>query len=200
MSRLTPKKSSAMTPDEILQTLRLFRTADAIAAGVSQPTLWRLVESGVVTRVDNGIFLHSKTQHPENFEFVLARMRVGAGTLVGGLTALFYYQLIEQVPEQTWLILPRSNRGTFLNYKIIRTKRDPTLEIDDHGNWQMVNIERAIIEAFRYATKIGLQIALEAARTAISESKTSESKLLKAAKNLNMRPVLLRHWEAITTK
>lgn len=97
-------------------------------------------------------------------------------------------------------MVPNSNRGTYPNYRILRTKHDPKIEIENHKTWRMVNVERSILEAFAYSTKIGYQTALTAARSALVEEKTTEDKLHKAAKRLDLWPLMTRHWEAITTK
>jgi formylmethanofuran dehydrogenase subunit A len=64
----------------------------------------------------------------------------------------------------------------------------------------MVTIERAIIEAFRYSTKMGYQTALTAARTALKERKTSEKRLNETARQLGLWSVMIKNWEAITTE
>lgn len=187
--------------EEELKRLGIFRTIDAIRAGVSQRTVSRMASAGVLERMEHGIFMHKDFERPENAEFIVACLRVGSESVVGGLTALVYYALSEQIPSQTWVMVPNSNRGTYpKTYRVLRTKHDPKVEIVDHGNWRIVTIERAIIEAFAYSTKIGYQTALAAARTAIAEEKTTDDKLYRAAKDLGLWKLMTKYWEAIVAK
>lgn len=200
---MSEKVKKANTSDSSLGELiglGVFRTAGAIEVGISQPRLSRMVASGFVEKLESGIFIHRDAEWPENLEFVVACLRVGSQSTIGGLSALFYYGLTDQAPDQTWLMVPTAGRGKYPNYRIIYTNHDPTVEVEDHGSWRVVTIERAIIEAFKYQTKLGFQTALTAARTAILEGKTTEEKLHKAAKKMRLWPTLSKNWEAIVTK
>lgn len=186
---------------EIVQRLGLFRASDAIKEGVSQRTLSRMVEAGVLTRLEHGIFLHPDFERMGEVEFILACLRFGPDAAIGGLTALSYYVLTEQVPTQTWVMVPNSMRNLYpKSYRVLRTKHDPKVEIDEHEGWRIVSTERAIIEAFVYQTKIGYQTALKAARTALFEKKITEKSLVGAAERLGCWPHIAKNWEAITTK
>lgn len=199
-TRPPSKKNRFEHRDDVLKALGIFRTADAVAKGISQPTLSRMAKEGTIERLEHGIFMHRDFAKPEHVEFIVACLRTGPDSVIGGLTALFYYVLADQVPTQTWVMVPNSNRGTYPNYRILRTKHDPKVEVDDFGTWRIVTLERSIVEAFAYATKIGYLTALTAARTAIAEEKTTDTKLHMAAKNLGLWPLMTKHWEAITTK
>ena len=188
-------------PDEILRHLGVFRTSDAISAGVSQPTVSRLAMKGVLVRLEHGLYQHKDADIDLGvLDFIVACNRIGSDSVIGGLTALFHYVLIPQVPQQTWVMLPHANRAKFPQYRIIRTKHDPKVGVENHGLYRIVTIERAIVEAFRYSTKMGYQTALTAARTALLEGKTSEKKLHETAKKLGLWQVMVKNWEAITTK
>lgn len=195
------KFSERERPEDVLRGLGVFRTADAINCGMSQPTVSRLAMKGILVRLEHGLYHHKDTDiDPSILEFCVTCIRLGADSAIGGLTALFHYVLIPQVPLQTWVMVPHKNQGKFPQYRIIHTKHDPRVGIEDHGLYRIVTIERAIIEAFRYSTKLGYQTALTAARTALKEGKTSEKKLHETAKQLGLWNVMVKNWEVITTK
>jgi predicted transcriptional regulator of viral defense system len=189
------------SPEETLRKLGVFRTADAIDAGVSQPTVSRLAMRGILIRLDHGLYHHRDTEIDlAAIDFITACARTGPDSVVGGLSALFHYGLIPQVPQQIWVLLPHTNRNKFPQYRIMRTNHDPKVGVNNEGTYRIVTIERSIVEAFKYASKLGYQTALTAARTALSEGKTSEEKMYETAKDLGLWPVMVRNWEAITTK
>jgi predicted transcriptional regulator of viral defense system len=201
MDQTAQNLSKWTSQDEVLCKLGVFRTADAIDAGISQPTVSRLAMKGVLVRLEHGFYHHRDAEiDPSALDFIVACSRLGSDSTIGGLTALFHYGLIPQVPQQTWVLIPHVNRGKFVHYRIIHTKHDPKLGVEDHGDFRIVTVERAIIEAFRYATKMGYQTALTAARTALHEGKTSEKKLNETARQLGLWHVMVKNWEAITTK
>jgi predicted transcriptional regulator of viral defense system len=187
--------------EDILLGLGVFRTADAIKSGISQPTVSRLAMKGILVRLEHGLYHHKDADiDPSILDFCVACTRMGGDSVIGGLTALFHYVLIPQVPQQTWVLVPHKNQGKFPQYRIIHTKHDPKVGVEDHGLYRMVTIERAIIEAFRYSTKMGYQTALTAARTALKERKTSEKRLNETARQLGLWSVMIKNWEAITTE
>ncbi len=201
MSLEGQKINEKKKPEEILRDLGVFRTADAINSGISQPTVSRLAMKGMLVRLEHGLYHHKDADiDPSTLDFIVACSRLGPDSVIGGLTALFQYVLIPQVPQQTWVMVPHKNQGKFPQYRIIHTKHDPKVGIESHGLYRIVTIERAIVEAFRYATKMGYQTALTAARTALQEKKTSEKKLHETAKQLGLWQVMVKNWEAITTK
>lgn len=63
----------------------------------------------------------------------------------------------------------------------------------------MTNIERTIIEALRYSSKLGPRLAINAARKALQDNLTTERKLGEMATKLKLRPVIEKFWEAIVT-
>lgn len=187
------------TPEEVLKSRRVFRTIDAVKAGIAQSTVSRLVAKGRVVKLDYGIYRHRDTVIDESkLDFIVACHRLGNDSVIGGISALFDYVLIPQVPQQIWILIPHENRGKYANYRIIHTKNDLNVAIEDHQDYRIVTIERAIVEAFRYASKIGYQIALVAARTALAEQKTTEEKIYQTAMDLGLWNVMIPHWEAIT--
>ncbi|MBI2602695.1 MAG: hypothetical protein HYW48_06545 [Deltaproteobacteria bacterium] len=89
---------------------------------------------------------------------------------------MFRHGLPPQVPDRTWVMVPPSVRSTRKLYRILRTANDPTVGVEDHRTYRIAGIERSVVEALQYATKIGLQTAISATRRAIAEGLTTEKK------------------------
>lgn len=168
--------------------------------GISQATLSRLVKEGKVHRLGHGIYAHPATEiPPEEIDFAVACARFGPNSAIGGLTALFHYGLTNQPPSQIWVIAPpeKSDHNKF--YRALRTKTSPTEGINEFRFYRMTNIERTIIEALHFSTKLGLRTAIGAARSALQQKLTTEKKLGEMATKLKLRPVLEKYWESIVT-
>lgn len=184
-----------------LRSLGVFRTAQAEEIGFSRWTLSRLADQGELVRVGRGIYHHRDAAvDPATLDYVAACVRVGPDALIGGLTSLFHYVLIEQVPTQVWVVVPTTNRGKFPQYRLLHTKHDPRSGVVEAGGFRIATVERSIVEAFAYATKIGLSIAITAGRTALREEKATEKSLWDTAEVLGRVAVLRDHWEALTIR
>ncbi len=184
-----------------LKSLGIFSTKEALGKlKISQPTLSRWATEGRIKRINRGLYIHSEfTIDPEELDFAIACNHFGPQSAVGGLSALFHYQLIEQIPQQIWMVVPssRKDQSSECKYKCLRTNTTLEFGIDNKKYFRITNIERALLEAMKFATKIGPRIVIAATRKAFEEALTTESKLGKMAKKLEMKTVLKKYWEAI---
>lgn len=182
-----------------LKKLGVFTTSEAQMLGFSQPTLSRLSTSGEIIRLEKGVFRHKDAKIDfDQLDFIVAKKHFGAQSVIGLLSALAYYGLIEQAPQQIWVLVPPSIKTNSTRYRCIRVKSNLTIGINQHKNFAVTNLERTIVEAFKYATKVGLDVALRSARLALKRKRTTATRLLKQAKELKMEKFILHHWEAIT--
>jgi predicted transcriptional regulator of viral defense system len=182
-----------------LRKMGFFKLAEAKQIGVSQPMLSRLVKQGKITRVGRGIYTHPKAKvSSEAAGFQIAQAKFGDEAAIGGLSALFYYNLIEQVPTQTWVIVTPRVWTKEKGYRLLRTKLGTDIGVEDKEGFRIVSIERALIESLRFSTKIGTATALKAVRAALKNKQTNLAKLRKMANALKLEPTLVRHIEAIT--
>jgi len=92
---------------------------------------------------------------------------------------------------------PSGERTRENGYRLIRTKTRLDKQIIDEKGYRIVTVERAVLEALKFITKIGERTAIKAAREALATRKTTEAKLAKAAKELALGAVLAKHLEVI---
>lgn len=194
-------KNKTSPPSEILRSLAIFRAADAIAAGVSQPTLSRLAADGSIVRSERGLYYHPGADlDPSEIDFAIACIKFGPRSLIGGLTSLFRHGLIPQVPDRIWVVVPSHVKSENGLYRCLRTQHEPTVGIDEHSHYRIANVERSLIEGLQFATKIGLQTVLAAIRKALAEQLTTEKKLHVMATQLGAESAFAKFWEAIATE
>ena len=58
-------------------------------------------------------------------------------------------------------------------------------------------MNRAVVDAFRYSSKIGTRTAFTSAVRAITDKKTTVSEILKTAKNLECEKMMKKHINTI---
>jgi predicted transcriptional regulator of viral defense system len=183
--------------DRLLQ-LKVFHQKEAVRAGVSAPTLSRLVKEGWILRLDQDIYRHPEADIDADTEdFIVACMKFGPQSVIGGATALFHYQIIDQAPSQIWVLVPPNKLSRSKLYRCLRTKTDLSIGVIDHGRYRITTIERSIIEAFKYATKIGLEKAIKAAKSAMSQQLTTPAKIARQARALGLESTISKYWEIL---
>ena len=184
-----------------LQSMGLFKPNDVQKKiGISQSTLSRWVDKGFINHVSRGLYIHPQSSVlPENMDFAIACSHFGFKSAIGGLSALFYYGLIEQAPEQIWLIVPpsRKDESSQKKYKCLRIHTSLRIGIDKKKFFKITNVERTLLEAMKFATKIGQRTVISSTRKALRERLTIEKKLVQMSVRLKMKNVLEKYWEAV---
>ena len=168
--------------------------------GISQSTLSRWVSKGLIKHISRGLYIHPQSSVlPEHLDFAIACSHFGLKSAIGGLSALFHYGLIEQAPEQVWLIVPsaRKDESTQKKYKCLRTHTSLRIGIDKKAYFRISNVERTLLEAMKFSTKIGQRTVISSVRKALKERLTTEKKLAQMSSRLKMKNVLQKYWEAI---
>ncbi|MEQ1641959.1 MAG: type IV toxin-antitoxin system AbiEi family antitoxin domain-containing protein [Pyrinomonadaceae bacterium] len=180
-----------------LKKLGVFTLDQGKSLGISQQDISRLVAAKELVRLGRGIYLHPKALLENDVGFQIAFSKFGSDSAIGGLSALYHYNLAEQVPGEIWVVVPAEKRTREKGYKLIRTKTRLDKQIVDEKGYQIVSVERAVLEALRFITKIGERTALKAAYEALVTRRTTEAKLAKAAKELELESILAKHLEVI---
>ncbi|HMQ02747.1 MAG TPA: AbiEi antitoxin N-terminal domain-containing protein [Pyrinomonadaceae bacterium] len=181
-----------------VKKLGVFSLAQGREIGLSQQEISRLVASKDLKRVGRGIYLHPEAKLDGNVGFQVAYAKFGPDAAIGGLSALFHYNLSEQVPGEVWVLVPPEKRTRVQGYKLLRTKTSLDKEIVDEKGYRIVTVERAILEGLKLITRIGERTAIKAAREALANRHTSEIRLARAAKELGLESVLGKYLEVIT--
>jgi predicted transcriptional regulator of viral defense system len=107
-------------------------------------------------------------------DFKIACIKFGSDSVIGGLSALFHYNLAEQVPGNVWVLVPPNKKSEDTLYRLIRTRRNLDRQIINGKGYRIVTVERAIVEGLKLALKIGERTAVKAARDALRNRQTSE--------------------------
>lgn len=182
-----------------LKNIGIFTRSQAEEMGLSHQMLSRLVEKEKIVRVGRGMYMHSEGHLGRDIDYQVACMKFGPKSVIGGLTALFHYNLIEQVPGQVWVLVPPTQVTHTRLYRLIRSKIKPERGIVSENGYRIVTVERAVLEGLKMAKKIGERTAVQAARLALATGQTTEGKLGKTAKDLGLDSVLTKYFEVITT-
>jgi predicted transcriptional regulator of viral defense system len=179
-------------------SLKVFKLKEALDVGLTRRTILKKVLNGEFLKLSHGVYLNLEADLPVDYiDFIAAISKFGENSVIGGLTALYYHNLIEQVPQQVWVIVPQNTRTTEKKYRLIRSKKTSGYGIEHHKEFRICDIDRSIAEAFKYSSKIGIRVAISATVRAIKDKKTTLTEIMKAARKLNYEKSIKKHWETI---
>lgn len=180
-----------------LKKIGIFTLAQANELGISQQSLSKLIKQEKIKRIERGVFLHPEAELDREYDFQIACAKLGSEAVIGGLSALFHYNLIEQAPKQIWVLVPPHKIIRHHSYRLFRTKIPLDKGVVTGHGFKVVTLERAIMEAFKLASKIGERTAIHACRVAIQRKQTTIKKIGMMAKELGLDSYLTKYFEAI---
>jgi predicted transcriptional regulator of viral defense system len=203
MSSTTPKTHEARAIT-FVQTKGLARARDLKAAGIPSVALTRLAKTGKLERLGHGLYRTPGAVISEN-EGLLVVARKLPNAVFCLLTALQFHGLTTQLPRQVWVSMPRSSHAPQMPYPPIRMIQVPKLILGDGVEEHMCDgmalrvygVTRTIVDCFKHRSKVGLDVALEALREALSQKKTTMDELWRQAKALRVANVMRPYLEAV---
>src|SRR5260370_1248059 len=151
-----------------------FRRRDLEPLAVSFPHLQRLVTAGRIEKVARGLYRLAAAE-PEEFETVAMVSSAVPSAIVCLLSALRIHGIGTQSPREVWIALDRKARkpaslatavrivrfsGAMLTYGV---QRRSILGVPV----SITSPARTVVDCFRYRSKLGLDVALEALREAL---------------------------------
>ncbi|MEZ9042505.1 MULTISPECIES: transcriptional regulator [unclassified Vibrio] len=138
-----------------------------------------------------------------SFAEVSARAKNGVICL---LSALRYHNLTTQAPFQLWLCIKKDDRAPKIDYPSIRIVRNR--ETEDYGVIStqvdgvpvlVTDVERTIVDCFKFRNKIGIDVAIEALTEAKRANKLDQGKLWKYAKRCRMTNIMMPYMETLSS-
>ena len=170
----------------------------ALDLGLTRSAFSKKISNGSFVKVGHGQYFNLNSNIPaEHIEFFVACRKFGKNSVIAGLSALFYHGLIDQAPQQIWLTVPHEKRTNDKKYRLIRTRKIYECGIENNKYFKICDINRAIVESFRYSAKTGSQIAFNAIIRAVKDKKTTISEILRMAEALECENIIKKHIETI---
>jgi predicted transcriptional regulator of viral defense system len=171
---------------------------------VHSHTLTPLVREGALERVSRGRYLLPDHELTEKHGLVLvaARVPAGAGCLV---SALAFHEIGTQPPHQLWLAVPRGARKPSIEYPSVRPDRFSgrayTDGIETHRiegrQVRVYNVAKTLADVFKYRSKVGLDVALEALREAWRDRRFTVVEIDRYARVCRVEKVMRPYLEAL---
>lgn len=182
----------------------MIRARDLAKYGFSRSSLQNLLKKEEVIKIARGIYSLPEMEANENVSIAEVVTHV-PDSVICLLSALSYHGITTQIPHSVWIALPhKAWRPTIegVSYKVVfmqekyLTAGVETVEFS-HVKGKIFSVAKTVVDCFKYRNKIGLDVALEALRDALSQKKTTISEIMEYAKICRVKSIITPYMEAM---
>jgi predicted transcriptional regulator of viral defense system len=183
----------------------VLRMSEALAAGLNRRNLYALRDAGTITQLSRGVYRLASLPELEAPDLVTVAARVPDG-VVCLISALAYHELTTQIPHAVDIALPRGAEKPRIEYPPVSfhwfsgpafTSGIETPTVDGQ-KLRVYSAEKSVADAFKYRSKLGLDVALEALRTWRGRRGAVVERLLEQARVCRVERVMRPYLEAVT--
>lgn len=187
-----------MPSTQALERLReigpVFRSKEAVAAGISWRDLYALRDEGEVLELSRGLFQLADAAGIGNIDFVAVCARAPHG-MIALDSALSYWDLTDDIPSQVHLAVPEGSHRPAIDHPPTRIHvfRAGTFDLGrievrkegDERFW-ITDRERTVVDAFRLRHLIGEDEAHRALRRYLAQPRPRLARLADLARQLRV--------------
>lgn len=169
----------------------VFRSKDAVAAGVAWRDLYRLRDEGELLTLSRGLFQLTETAGTRNLDFVAVCARAPQGMICLN-SALAHWDLSDEIPPQVHLAVPEGTHRPTIDYPptavhVFRAEkfdlgRTEVREEVGERYW-ISDRERTVVDTFRLRHLVGEDLAHGALRRYL-RGRPKQARLVELAREL----------------
>ncbi len=146
----------------------IMRTHTAIQEGIHPRTLYAMRDSGYLATVSRGLYRLAEMPSRSDPNLAVVSLKIPNGVICL-ISALAYHKLTTQAPDKLELAVPRTTRTPSLDipiklYRFSGLAYSAGIEVHkfDGREVKVYSLEKTIADCFKFRSRIGLNIALEA--------------------------------------
>lgn len=172
----------------------VFRSREAVAAGVSWRDLYDLRDAGEVLELSRGLFQLADAAGIGNIDFVTVCARAPHG-MVALDSALSYWDLTDQIPSTVHLAVPEGSHRPTIDHPptTVHVFRAATFDLgrievrEANGErFWITDRERSVVDTFRMRHLVGAQEAHGALRRYLNQPRPQLPHLIDLARQLRV--------------
>jgi predicted transcriptional regulator of viral defense system len=180
------------------------RTTDALAAGIHPRTLYAMRDAGDIETLARGVYRLGGLAPMSNPDLATVGMRVPNGVICL-ISALAFHELTTQVPHEIHVAISRTARPPRLDFPPLRIYRFSTAAFEagiethsiDRISVRIYGAEKTLADCFKYRSKIGMDVVLEAIRNYRRRGRPQFQKVLEYAKLCRVERVIRPYLEVL---
>lgn len=202
-------KGNVTSEDKVLQLVKtsgMVRPRDLRDHGISRETLRRLRERGLLVQSGRGIYLPADAPLTEHHSLAAATQRVPQGVICL-LSALRFHDLTTQEPHEVWMALPLRSHQPVVDYPPLCTVRMNDAShragietyLIEKVPVRIFSVAKTIADCFKYRSRVGLDVALEALHGGWRERRFTVDELWNYARLCRVANVIRPYIETVVT-
>ena len=188
---------------ELANKLGFVRARDLASVGAAGGTLQHLLKTGSLVKVGRGLYALTNRKQTELDD--LGPIAIKYPRLVFCLlTALQLHGLTMQSPHELWVAIGQKARAPSIEYPPLHVVRMSDVDygitmvsVDGVVQIPVTNVAKTIADSFKFRSKIGLDVALEALRDAWQKKKVTMDDLWQAAEHCRVANVMRPYMESL---
>jgi predicted transcriptional regulator of viral defense system len=182
----------------------MLRASHLQELGIARVVLSRLTASGQLERVGRGVYRLPDTQGSEHESLVTIAVKVPQAVFCL-LTALQLHELTTQLPRQVWIAMPQGSHAPKMDYppvKMVQFSGEAyaagveVVQVDQVA-LRVYGAAKTVADCFKHRNKIGLDVAIEALKDALTQRKATADDLWHFAKICRVANVMRPYLEAL---
>ncbi|MBU2529063.1 transcriptional regulator [bacterium] len=163
--------------------------AEIIEAGFNKIIIRDTLNSGRIQKINRGLYKLSSGITLSNPDLVSVALEAPEGVICL-LSALSYHELTDEIPKYVDAAIPRGHHANIIKYPPVHFYRFSSktwsagitkYDIGGH-EVKIYNIAKTIADCFKFRSKIGINVAREALKTAVREKGEKPARIMKYAK------------------
>lgn len=182
----------------------LLRSIDLEQSGIKRIEISRYVAAGQLRRLRRGLYCLPDYRQNEHGDLAIIGKQMPEAVICL-LSALRYHELTTQAPADIWIAIDRKARVPSLeklNLRVVRfgqaaLQHGVDLKLIEGVPVHITSVEKTIADCFKYRSKVGLDVALEALKDATRQKRISQNELWACAKIDRVTNVMRPYLEAI---
>jgi predicted transcriptional regulator of viral defense system len=182
----------------------ILRASQALAFGIAPRTLYAMRDAGLIRKISRGIYQLADQELPGNPDLISVALRIPKAVICL-ISALHFYGLTTQIPHKVYIALPQAAEKPRLDFPpldIIWLSENSytagiTKQLVDAVPIKIYSREKTIADCFKFRSKIGIDVALEAVKDYMKTPDQQIDQLLFYARIDRVENLISRYLEAL---
>lgn len=183
----------------------VLRARALVAGGLSRQRIKELADAGKLLRLGRGLYSLPDSPVTENHDLAQIAARVPQG-VVCLTSALQFHGLTTASPWQIYLLLPRGARSPRIEHPPLALVYASEVsysagieeEVVEGVLVKVTSIAKTVADCFKYRSKVGLDVALEALKQTLQERRATRAQIRKFAQVCRVENVMQPYVEALS--
>ena len=178
--------------------------AEILGAGFNKAILKSVLNSGQIQKIDRGLYRLTEGSLLSNPDIVAASIKVPKG-IICLLSALSFHDATSEIPRYVNIAIPRGKHANKIKYPPVKFYRyAPNIweagleepEIEGH-RIRVYNLARTIVDCFKFRNKIGMDVARDALKVAVTEKGIKPKEIMRYARLCRVESIIKPILEAM---